>query len=176
MAGAIWQDRQYTYLCMLPGADQPTDIETLTMNGEEWRTFLRQTDLLETEILAQLEDGKIGKILVRKTARQISQNVSWLVYRRDGFKCRYCGASDRPLTVDHLVLWEEGGPSIPDNLAAACGPCNSKRGNMPYAKWLESPYYRKVSRGLTSEEKRDNELVAGTLDSIPRLVHKPKRR
>lgn len=186
LAGAIYASGECVYLVPLP--DELTDeqrsylghyVKVLDMDRDEWQRFLRQTDLLEVEVLAHAEEkGNKGpvKAILRKTARNISQGVSWRVWRRDGFRCRYCGADDVPLTVDHVVLWEHGGPSIPENLVTVCRKCNKVRGNTPYPEWLQHPYYQKVSRGLIIAALEDNEALVATLDSIPRMLHKPTKR
>jgi hypothetical protein len=84
-------------------------VHVLSMDLEDWKRFLAQTDLMETEVMARARDGSLVKAVMRKSQRQIDQNVSWAVFRRDGYACRYCGRDDVPLTVDHLLLWEEGG-------------------------------------------------------------------
>ena len=61
---------------------------------------------------------KLYKAVIRKCQRNIEQGVSWNVFRRDGYACRYCGNKEVPLTVDHLVLWEESGPSTEANLVS----------------------------------------------------------
>ena len=73
-----------------------------------------------------------------------------------------------PLTVDHLVCWEEGGPSIEANLVSSCKKCNKIRGNTPFEAWLRHPVYRKVSQGLTDRARQDNERLVPTLSQIPR--------
>jgi 5-methylcytosine-specific restriction endonuclease McrA len=197
LAGAIYADGETVYLVPLPDEltdeqredleeseglfynGHPTSLTVLDMDRADWQRFIRQTDLLETEIMAHADENgnrKLVKALVRKSQRQISQGVSWAVYKRDGYRCRYCGAEGIPMTVDHLVLWEEGGPSIPENLVTACRKCNKVRGNTEYAAWLQHPYYRKVSRGLIMAAAEANEAVLHTLDSIPRMVHKPSKR
>ena len=88
------------------------------------------------------------------------------MYRRDHYRCRYCGANDVPLTVDHLVLWEEGGPSTEENLVSACKDCNKTRGNTPYHLWLRDSYYKRVSANLPPMIQEANERIAHTLDGI----------
>lgn len=170
MSGAVYSDDKNTYLVLFPdehdAADKP--LAALPLSQTEWQDFIRQTDHLDVEMLAPGEDGKVVKAIVRKSQRQIDQGVSWTVYKRDGYRCRYCGLEGVPLTVDHLVLWEEGGPSIPENLVAACRKCNKTRGNTPYAAWLKHPYYLKVSRNLIEFARLANEKVADTLHTIPR--------
>lgn len=178
LVGAIWAGPDKTLLCLFPGEDElPIPVDQLEMDSAEWEQFLRQTDIMETEVLAEAEDGKVVKAILRKSSRQIAQNISWEVYLRDEFKCRYCGRGPGiPLTVDHLVLWEEGGPSTKDNLVAADKRCNKTRGNLPYGEWLEHPYYKRVSANLTEEQREANRKLLATLDKIPRMIHKQSKR
>lgn len=102
------------------------------------------------EIFLQLDTLMITgaeKIVLRKSQRNLEQGVSWEVFRRDNFTCRYCGADNVPMTVDHIVRWENLGQSVPDNLICSCRKCNKTRGNTEYPDWLVSPYYLdKVSK------------------------------
>jgi hypothetical protein len=175
MAGAIYQDAERSYVLMFPEDRNDLPVEVLELTQEEWGQVLRQTDLLEVEILTKASDGTLAKAIVRKSTRQIEQNVSWRVYQRDSYRCRYCGKTGIPLTVDHLILWEEGGPSIEANLVAADRKCNKIRGNMQYADWLQSDYYRKVSRNLSPEVRAANEALVATLPGIPRRVQERSR-
>ena len=124
------------FLVPLPDEDILDDLTTLSLSHEDWKTLLRQTDIQEVEVLAN-DEGKIKKAIIRKSTRQIDQRVSWNVYRRDGYACRYCGRDDIPLTVDHLVLWEDGGPSIEENLVSACKRCNSMKGTTSYKEFCK---------------------------------------
>jgi len=190
MAGAVYVGDGKVYLAMFPdeagdvsrgalfqsqgqGPDLP--IEALTMTQDDWVKFIRQTDLLETEALARQADGTIQKAILRKSQRQIEQGVSWRVFKRDGYKCRYCGNDDTPLTVDHLVCWEAGGPSIVENLVAACRKCNKTRGDLTYEAWLQHQYYRKVSQNLDDAGRKANVALVETLANIPLHTHKKSR-
>jgi 5-methylcytosine-specific restriction endonuclease McrA len=53
------------------------------------------------------------------------------VLARDAHTCQYCGRPGRgtPMTVDHVIPRSLGGRASWDNLVAACGPCNRKKGN-----------------------------------------------
>ena len=174
LSGAVYSDAGQTFLVMFPDEHDAVakPLVALNMNQADWLAFLQQTDHLDVEMLAPDTDGKLVKAIVRKSQRQIDQGVSWTVYKRDGFRCSYCGIEGgdggAALTVDHLVLWEHGGPSTPDNLLAACRRCNKTRGNMLYADWLRSDYYRKVSRNLIGFQVDKNEKVADKLHLIPR--------
>jgi 5-methylcytosine-specific restriction endonuclease McrA len=175
LTGAIYASGTKALLCYLPGEDIDLPTDVLVMSLEEWKKFVRQTDLLETEILEHGQDRKLTKALVRKSTRQIEQGVSWNVFRRDGYACRYCGRDTVPLTVDHLVLWEEGGPSIEENLVSSCRKCNKVRGNTQYADWLNHRYYRDKSAGLSEAVKEANVVLLTKLADIPLRVHTRSR-
>jgi hypothetical protein len=178
--GVIYGDANTHYLAYLPGEidDSVDNIEHryLALDNADWEKIVRQTDLLETEVLAKSADGKLCKVLVRKSTRQIEQGVSWAVFHRDGYKCRYCGIQGVPMTVDHApVLWENSGPSIEANLVTACRKCNKTRGNLLYKDWLQNPYYIKVSSTLTENERKINEEVVFKEPNIPLRLHQRSR-
>lgn len=58
--------------------------------------------------------------------RNISTRERFLILQRDGFRCRYCGATPdhTGLHVDHVVPISEGGPDTLDNMVASCADCN----------------------------------------------------
>jgi 5-methylcytosine-specific restriction endonuclease McrA len=53
------------------------------------------------------------------------------VFLRDGFACQYCGhAQSAPdLTFDHVIPRSRGGRTTWENVVAACGPCNLRKGS-----------------------------------------------
>lgn len=155
--------------------DDGLEIVPLNMDVAEWERFVRQTDLLETEVLTKASDGTLAKIILRKSTRAIDTAVQWKTFKRDAYRCAYCGKDDAPLTIDHLVTWEEGGPTVEANLLTADRRCNKMRGNLAFAEWLQHPYYKKVSVGLTPERRAANEALLATLDKIPRMVHTRSR-
>lgn len=172
LVGGVWAGEGKAYVFRFPEyAGEQTELTEVEMSHEDWKAMLHQSDKVETEVLSKLEDGTLFKAVVRKCERSIGQAVSWNVYRRDGYRCRYCGNDKVPLTVDHLVLWEEGGPSIEENLVSCCRKCNKIRGEMQYADWLQHPYYLDVYRKLTAEVRYQNEMLVGKLAGIPRLLH-----
>jgi 5-methylcytosine-specific restriction endonuclease McrA len=48
------------------------------------------------------------------------------VYKRDGFKCVYCG-SGANLTLDHVIPRSRGGDNSWENLVTCCRRCNAKK-------------------------------------------------
>jgi hypothetical protein len=59
--------------------------------------------------------------------KAISRKIRFEVFKRDGFKCQYCGASapDVVLHVDHINPVSKGGDNELINLITSCQPCNS---------------------------------------------------
>ena len=49
------------------------------------------------------------------------------VFLRDGFACQYCNATTE-LTFDHVIPRSRGGRTTWENIVAACGPCNLRKG------------------------------------------------
>jgi len=170
MIGAVYAGEGKTFVTLFPGEELEHPVDSMSMTSEEWERFLLQTDTLEVEALSKTTDGKIVKAIVRKGQRQIDNIVSWKVFKRDFYRCRYCGNDNIPLTVDHLVRWEEFGPSIEANLVASCKKCNRTRGNANYADWLKHPHYLRVSKNLTATVRADNEDLVAKLDAIPRVT------
>lgn len=178
LLGGVWGNDEEAYFLYLPEYDmvKPSCLHDVLPTIDEWKTFLRQTDIVETEVLEKSKDGKLYKAIVRKCTRSIDQGVSWNVFRRDGYACRYCGNDQVPLTVDHLVLWENGGPSTEANLFAACRQCNKTRGSIEYSDWLNHPFYKKKSKALTEAQRQANRNVAETLDGIELSIRVSKKR
>lgn len=57
---------------------------------------------------------------------QISKSLRFEILARDGFRCRYCGASaqDAAMHVDHVLPRSIGGRDEAANLVTACADCN----------------------------------------------------
>jgi len=196
MAGAVFAGEGQMLICLFPqqqgtiqvdkgdvwfrpaeaqSAEQELEVDTLDMSLADWETFVRQTDVMETEVLSKASDGTLAKVILRKSQRAIDGNVQWKVWKKAGYKCEYCAKDDVPLTVDHLVTWELMGPTVESNLLACCKRCNKIRGNLPYAEWLRHPRYLEVSKNLSSEVRARNEALVATLDKIPRMTHSRSR-
>lgn len=145
-------------------------IRNLTQ--EEFETLMFQLDRCDMEGV----DSEGGKIILRKSNRVVDNNVMWAVFRRDKYKCRYCGIDNVPLTVDHVVTWETGGATHKDNLLTACRKCNKKRGNMRIIDWLNSEYYLNKANKYLKPMQRAKLMEFCTLaHSVPKLVHKRTR-
>ena len=135
ISGAVFSNGKESHTILFPETSFPSDLPVSTvisLSHEGWKELLHQLDTLGIEGL--------NKVVLRKSQRQIEQNVSWNVFRRDNYTCQYCGRNDVPLTVDHVVLWENMGDSVENNLISACRKCNKTRGNMSFEDWLKDKY------------------------------------
>ena len=56
------------------------------------------------------------------------------IFRRDDYRCQYCGQESARLTVDHVVPRRLGGIYSWNNLVAACPACNRHKGGRPIAE------------------------------------------
>jgi 5-methylcytosine-specific restriction endonuclease McrA len=171
MVGVIYHDPIDNKMIHLYFPDCP-DCPPIDNTGgtiislEDWNKLIIQLDQVNVQAT---RDNKM--VMLRKCERQISANVSWKVFERDHYTCQYCGITGVPLTVDHIITWESGGPSIPENLLTSCKHCNRIRGNTPYAEWLKSDKYKKCSKNLSGATQLGNEQILTRLDKIPMLNH-----
>lgn len=62
----------------------------------------------------------------RPKRKQVSTRTRFNVFKRDGFRCKYCGVTaDRAqLHLDHIIPLAAGGIDHPCNLVSACADCN----------------------------------------------------
>lgn len=58
------------------------------------------------------------------------------IYKRDGFKCAYCGKNDN-LTWDHIIPESKGGKNSWTNLVTCCKTCNQKKDSMDVEEFCE---------------------------------------
>jgi len=59
-----------------------------------------------------------------------------MVFERDDFRCVYCGCDvSADPQCDHVHPISRGGQNSMDNLATACRPCNSSKGDKTPEEW-----------------------------------------
>ena len=51
------------------------------------------------------------------------------IFKRDQYKCQYCGDCNLLLTLDHVIPKQKGGRDTWKNLVTSCNRCNSKKAN-----------------------------------------------
>lgn len=87
--------------------------------------------------------------------KSISKRVRFSVFSRDGFACRYCGATSEKaqLVLDHIEPVSKGGSDEPENLVTACEPCNSGKSNKTVASAAVSESHRLALAQEMQEQK-----------------------
>ena len=94
--------------------------------------------------------------------KQIPKGVRFDVFKRDGFKCQYCGrtAPDVILEVDHIVPVSEGGENDPLNLITSCRDCNRGKGKKQLTNMTQIERQRKQLDDLNEIREQTEMLVA----------------
>ena len=65
-----------------------------------------------------------------KRPRPVVKLTKHEIFRRDHYRCQYCGQGSRNLTVDHVLPQHLGGESTWSNLVTACAVCNHQKGGL----------------------------------------------
>lgn len=90
----------------------------------------------------------------------LGKRIRFEIFKRDGFRCRYCGADPvkSVLEVDHVIAVANGGTNDPANLVTSCQACNSGKSDVP----LESRKYEPAvdSAALREHTEQIREYLA----------------
>lgn len=68
-----------------------------------------------------------------KKRKSLSKKLRFEVFKRDSFRCQYCGRSapEVVLQVDHIIPVAKGGTDELMNLITSCDDCNQGKGAVP---------------------------------------------
>lgn len=65
VGGVIYSGKGKNYICLIPDeADLSDEFCVLDLTLDQWKEIVRQSDLVETEILQKSADGQLVKALV----------------------------------------------------------------------------------------------------------------
>lgn len=112
-----------------------------------------------------------------KKRKPISKKLRFEIFKRDGFRCAYCGNNPPTVTleIDHIEPFSKGGACDINNYITACFDCNRGKKDIPLDKIpsklidnLESlkvqeeqlKEYKKFIRKIERRQKKDIEDVA----------------
>jgi len=105
-------------------------IEVNLLDSEPWES--RKT-LFSSEFIRQ-NQAEINRKIRHQQAHLYRKHQEF-VFRRDGFKCVYCGCMES-LSLDHVFPLSRGGGNDPDNLVTACLPCNLSKNDRTPEEWM----------------------------------------
>jgi hypothetical protein len=102
---------------------------------EEARAARRLPPLQVGVVEQAQEDG------VSKRREGVSARLRFEVFKRDGFRCVYCGATPvtGPLHADHVVPVVAGGKNTPSNIVTSCAACNLGKAAVPLERKALAP-------------------------------------
>lgn len=60
----------------------------------------------------------------RAKRTDINDRSRRLTHERDGYRCVYCGRTDKPIELAHYISRSKGGLGIPRNLVSLCVDCH----------------------------------------------------
>lgn len=100
--------------------------------------------LVEFEIFKQDKSGIFleNEILLidNRPTSDVWRNLRNLIFKRDNYTCKYCGARGAKLECDHVIPVSKGGSSEVENLVTACFTCNRSKRNKLLKDWLGGIY------------------------------------
>ena len=76
-------------------------------------------------------DNVLWKAICHVEHARVTNRIRFLVYQRDGYRCRYCGSTYN-LEVDHIYPVFKGGRTTVENLQTLCHNCNVRKGTKLY--------------------------------------------
>ena len=74
-------------------------------------------------------DKGIWEAICRVERGRVSNKMRFAIYKRDGYRCRICGRSQRSdyLEIDHIKPIAKGGKSTYNNLQTLFRRCNKEK-------------------------------------------------
>lgn len=121
-----------------------TDFCNLTGYYDDSRAYTQKPKDADSQTYAAILDEAVARweksperwpVRNREPREPISSQKRAIIHERDGGRCRYCGAGDKQLVLDHIIP-RSAFPAEhlrfadrSDNLQSACWDCNEKRSN-----------------------------------------------
>tara|TARA_E500000178_G_C17032733_1_gene761454 strand:+ start:3009 stop:3521 length:513 start_codon:yes stop_codon:yes gene_type:complete len=139
-------------------------ISFLPLSAVQWKEAITYMWLDKCTVLDWYDDWvvrsaswetKVPSVIILKEMMRRRRNPRFSkanLYIRDEYTCQYCNTpySKSNLTLDHVTPLSLGGKTNWENIVAACGPCNSRKGNRMHMKPICDPwrpdYYELVAK------------------------------
>ncbi len=107
-----------------------------TIYRYKWQIFSVNEILSLIEKLGHKEgdfyiDRNVWDAICRVERGKVSNRIRFAIYKRDGYRCRICGRSEKfdDLEIDHIKPIAKGGKSTYNNLQTLCRRCNKEKGD-----------------------------------------------
>jgi len=102
--------------------------------------------------------------------KAIGKRVRFEVFKRDGFKCQYCGAQapEAVLEADHINPVSKGGGNDIMNLVTACRSCNAGKSNISLSDDAAIQKQRAMLDELT-ERREQLEMMLAWREGLKQL-------
>lgn len=86
----------------------------------------------------------------------VSKRLRFEVFKRDGFKCQYCGRTPPAIILepDHIMPVSVGGPDEMGNLVTACFDCNRGKSNVLLTS-VPKPLSEVMDEGIEKHEQME---------------------
>ena len=112
----------------------------------------------------------------KKRRKAIPRRLRHLVFERDGYRCRECGATNKETTlhVDHIKPISKGGTNELSNLQTLCEQCNLAK----YTdEWVGGniPKRRNFKGKITYSEAKRERLIKNWEDYDEELIYIKKK-
>ena len=121
----------------------PPSLESRIANVLTWVRRLQRScpigainlELVKFDV-QQLEQPEISGVEYQQGTLAGCEVRAYLL-EKWGRQCAYCGATNVPLQVEHMVCRARGGTSRISNLTLACEPCNTRKGTQDIHEFLK---------------------------------------
>ena len=104
------------------------DFNLQTMKGDYFKRFMMAA------VRGQVECEFIKPAKIRDLPWNW-RKIRIEIFKRDDYKCTYCGDERGPFECDHVYPLARGGDSSEGNLTTACSPCNRSKRDMTVEEW-----------------------------------------
>lgn len=144
-------------------------VSYLPLSAIQWKEAITYMWLDKVEVLEWYDDWVVRsetwetkvpsvimlKDFMRRRRRPRFSKVN--LYIRDLYTCQYCTHQfSRPnLTLDHVIPISKGGKTSWENIVAACGRCNTSKGNKTTMKPKRMPYEPNYYELVTKRKQLD---------------------
>lgn len=139
-------------------------VSYLPLSVIQWKEAISYVYLDKCHVLEWYDDwivrspsweSRVPAVIMLKEMTKRRRNPRFSksnIYLRDLYTCQYCTTKfeRKFLTLDHVIPISKGGKTNWENIVAACGPCNQRKGNSltprPAKEPIRPTYFELVAR------------------------------